>query len=140
MQEACVAKVMIPNPQQRAGWNEWLASRPDSVRNALDGKDPWTLYRMKSSGHRVTLYSASEDGTLTVTVSGEHNAVAFERNVFGIQPDDLEECDLPSEDEAVGVLLNEAEQLEYVNAVRAENGLPPLPSLSHGGGSCACCP
>lgn len=119
-------KWMEPTQEQRDAWRDWVNSRPPSVRSALAGKDPWTLYHMKSTGHRVALYSASEDGTLTVTVSGKYNAVLMERNVFGISPDDLTECDAPGADEPVGVMLSPDQRTELINAKRAENGLPPL--------------
>ena len=57
---------------------------------------------MKSTGHRVTMYSYSENGTVTVNVTGDYNVVVFERQVFGISPDDLEECDLPAPGEFLG--------------------------------------
>jgi hypothetical protein len=37
-----------------------------------------------------------------VDVTGEYNLVAFERRVFGIKPEDLEECDLPGLHEPLG--------------------------------------
>ena len=37
-------------------------------------------------------------------VTGEFNIVAFERSVFGVDPKDLEECDLPGPDDHVGSL------------------------------------
>jgi hypothetical protein len=72
---------------------------------------------MKSTGHRVTLYSFGErtDGgkiSLTVNVLGAFNLVTFERRVFGIDPDDLEPCDLPEKGEPVGALLTEENDIE----------------------------
>ncbi len=88
------------------GWEAWLADRPDNVREVACRFDPWTLYRLKTSGHRVIVQAFDEgvDGvvTLRVAVSGEFNFVTFERSVFGIRPDDLEECDLPASDEPLG--------------------------------------
>jgi hypothetical protein len=96
-----------PTAEQEAGWAAWVASRPPVVRAVAERFFPWKLYRLKSSGHRVTIHSFDEpEGetpvTLKVIVSGEFNLVAFERTVFGIAPDDLEECDLPDPDEPVG--------------------------------------
>ena len=95
-----------------ANWNEWVASRPESMREICREFPPDRLYRMGSTGHRCTIYSYAEDGTLTVTVSGEHNAVLFARNVFGIEPEELEECDLPPEDETIGEVLTEAGDIQ----------------------------
>ena len=72
-----------------------MAGRPDNVRKVAERFDPWTLYHMKSTGQHVTLYSFSEADngtvTLTVNVTREFNPeVLVERQVFGIDPDDLE--------------------------------------------------
>ena len=73
-------------------------------------------------------FTSDIDGsvTLTVNITGEFNLISFDQQVFGIDPDDLEECDLPVEGEPLGEALNEDEQLEYINARRKQNGLPPL--------------
>jgi hypothetical protein len=61
---------------------------------------------LKGSNQRVTLhsYDEGEDGSITlqVQVLARFNFVAFERRVFGIKPEDLEECDLPGDEELVG--------------------------------------
>ena len=94
-----MAKWIEWTDEQRAVWAEWLASRPQVIQDMAAKFPPDELYRLGSSGHRVTLYSYSEDGTMTVNVTGDFNFVAFDRRVFGITPDDLEPCDLPSPDE-----------------------------------------
>ena len=96
----------------QAAWNEWVATRPQVVQELCHRLPPDRLYRMKSSGHRVTLYSYREDGTVTVVVSGKFNLVVFERLVFWISPDDLEECDLPGPDEKVGTALTNREDID----------------------------
>lgn len=56
---------------------------------------------MRSTGHRVVAISfGEEEGTgrvvMRVAVLARFNpGLTFERQVFGIDPDDLEECDLP---------------------------------------------
>ena len=107
-------------------WTKWRAGRPKVIRDLAKRFRPWKLYRMTSTGHRVIPYSFSEDGTMTVVVSARYNLIRFERRVFGINPDDLVECDLPPEGELVGETLTPAQQLAYINDRRAENGLPPL--------------
>jgi len=102
-----MANFAEPTEEQRAGWAEWVAERPEAVRLVAEKFNPWALYRLKTSNHRVTLVSFDEpkDGspvTLRVNVTGEFNRVAFERCVFGIKPEDLEECDLPGPDELLG--------------------------------------
>ena len=57
----------------------------------------------KFDGPAEQIYEPKEgEPTLTVIVSGRFNYVAFERRVFGIKPEDLEECDLPRADEPLG--------------------------------------
>lgn len=104
-----MADIMVVTEELRAEWAAWVAERPDNVRAVAEHFFPWKLYRMKSTGQRVTLLSFGEhdDGSVSVRVNvgGRFNFVAFERQVFGIDPNDLEECDLP----ATGELLGSAE-------------------------------
>lgn len=100
-----------PTEEHLRAWDAWLAERPDALREAVAKYklDPWTLYRLKPTGQRVfvvALYEPGDDGKvmLRVGVSGEFNMVTFERDVFGIDPADLEECDLPKVGEQVGTL------------------------------------
>lgn len=102
-------------------WNEWVETRPPVVQDLCRRFPPDRLYRLKDSGHRVTLYSYSEDGTMTVNVTGEYNAVIFSRRVFGINPDDMEECDLPGTDELLGELLTDENDIEaFIDKIRPE--------------------
>jgi hypothetical protein len=97
----------------------WLAERPPIIREMVTKRPPNLLYRMPT-GHRVTIYSYSEDGTVSVIVGGQFNLIAFERNVFGVDPDTLVECDLPPADEPVGAMLTEKADIEaHVEDVRA---------------------
>lgn len=93
-----------PTKKQERGWRRWVERLPATARAVAERFDPWTLYWLKPAEQRVTLYSVNDNGTLTVTVSGRFNLVLFERQVFGIDPDDLSECDLPAEEEAMGVV------------------------------------
>jgi hypothetical protein len=102
-----MANIFEPTSEQIAAWDEWVRSRPEAVRKIAEKIYPWKLYRLKTSGHRVTLYSIDEqkdntEPTLRVNVSGDFNFLSFERTVFGIKIDDLEECDLPGPDEKLG--------------------------------------
>lgn len=80
----------------------WVAERPPSIQKMVASHPPNRLYLLKSSNHRVTIYSYCENGTVTVNVTGEYNRVLFGRRVFGISLDDLVECDLPGLDEPLG--------------------------------------
>src|SRR5271170_7870611 len=94
-----------PTEEQQTQWKEYVRTRPHAVRQIIETHafTPWKLYRLKSSGHRVTIYSFDEPErgsiTMKVDVSGEFNLVTFSRRVFGIAPEDLVECDLPTPDE-----------------------------------------
>jgi hypothetical protein len=90
------------NDREQEIWAKWLEERPPQIRAMAKKYPPNVLFRMKSSGHRVYMVSYEEDGTVTVAVTGKFNFVVQERNVFGIDPDDLEECDLPEPDEKLG--------------------------------------
>lgn len=100
-------------------FDEWVAGRPPEVQAMIRRLPPDRLYLMKPTGQRVTIIAYAEDGTLRVNVSGEFNALTFERQVFGVKADDLEECDLPKEGEPLGAMLTEdADIKEFIDAVR----------------------
>lgn len=102
-------------------WEDWVSTRPAVIQALCRRLPPDRLYLLKSSGHRVTLHSYSDDGTVTVDVAGEYNQVMFERRVFGISPDNLEECDLPGDSESLGAVLTEDDETEqYLDFLRVE--------------------
>lgn len=45
-------------------------------------------------------------------------ATRFDRSVFGIDPDDLEECDLPAPEERLGAALTQDEVGDNLDALR----------------------
>lgn len=99
----------------------WRDSRPQAVREMIDRWPPNRLYQMASTGHRCTIYSYSEDGTVTVLVTGEYNILEFARKVFGIDPNDLTECDLPAPGEVTGALLTTEEQIaQHIKTFKAK--------------------
>ena len=89
----------------KAKWDAWVASRPPVIHELCALLPPDNLYKMKSTGLRVTIVSYEEDRTVTVAVTGDYNLLACSRLVFGINPDDLKECDLPDDDEPLGIML-----------------------------------
>lgn len=102
-------------------WDEWVESRPPIVLALCEKFPPNRLYKMKDSGHRVTIHSYCEDGTLTVNVTGEFNRLCFNRKVFDVPQDNLEECDLPGDDEVLGTILTDPNQInEYIDSIRPE--------------------
>jgi len=114
-----MARISEPTKAEERDWKRWVAKRPAVVKAICERLDPWTLYRMKPTGDRVTLYSASEDGTVTVNVLAEFNLTMFERRVFGIDPDDLEPCELPAPEEPVGAMLSGEEVDDNIDVLRA---------------------
>jgi len=109
-----MARWYEPTPEQVKLFDEWVAERPKSVQDFCERFPPWELYRIKSTGHRVIVYSIgqviTEDGeptgkiVVTVDVLGKFNFVLMERRVFGIDPDDLEPSELPADGELTGSL------------------------------------
>lgn len=88
-------------------FKKWRDSRPPQVQQMIDKYPPDRLYRI-NSGHRVTIYSYMEDGTVVVNVTGEFNRVLFSRHVAGIPASELVECALPLRGEDVGDSSQEA--------------------------------
>jgi hypothetical protein len=117
-----MARIVEPTAEQWAAWTAWVAERPEAVRLVAERFDPWSLYRMKSTGHRVTIHSFGEQKgptTLTVDIAGKFNAVVFERQVFGIDPNGLEPCDLPGPEVPTGAMLTEEADIKaFVAATR----------------------
>ena len=86
---ATIAKLIDP-----AGWNEWVSTRPPVVQDLCRRYPPDRLYVLKTTGKRVTILAYSEDGTVIVDVSAQwNNNLLVERVVFGVAPNNLEECD-----------------------------------------------
>jgi hypothetical protein len=114
-----VATIKTYTPEQQAEWDAWVASRPPVIQRLATKYPPTKLYRI-NTGHRVVIYSYSEDGTVTVAVLGKYNAIAFERRVFGVKAGELVECDLPPPDEPVGAVIEDPEEAaEFAKAAFA---------------------
>ena len=105
--------------EEKKVWDEWVSSRPDIIKNLCIKFPPNLLFKMKDTGHRVTVYSYSDDNTMTVNVTGKYNVLTFDRRVFGIKPEDLEECNIPKDSETVGTIITKPEEVEaHINAIR----------------------
>lgn len=108
-------------------FKKWFDSRPPTIQTLIEKCPPNLLYRMKSTGHRCTIIAYSEDGTMRVAITGQFNKIVFGRAVFGIPPEDLEECDLPGPEEVLGEEITDPDEiLAFVNSRRSINGLNPL--------------
>ena len=82
-------------------WEEWVSTRPPVVQDLCRRYPPDRLYLLKPTGHRVTILAYNENGTVRIYVSAQWNLLVFEREVFGIDPSDLEECDIPNENRTI---------------------------------------
>ena len=125
--ESNMARTEQPTDEQLASWGDWLAERPEHVRRVAERFEPWTLFRMKSTGHRCHVFGFDEtkdgDVTLRVQITGKYNLIDFERNVFGIEAADLEECALPSPDENLGALLTDPAHVKAYIEMRRDQGV-----------------
>ncbi len=92
---------------------KWVATLPENVQDVVRRLPPGRLYRFKTGRrHRCVPYSYDDDGTIKVQVTGEFNLVIFDRTVFGVEPDDLEECDLPGPDEILGTGITDPAEVD----------------------------
>jgi len=114
-----MAAFMDFTPEQKAEFERWVAERPPDVQEMVKSHPPNLLYRNTVTNQRVCIVSYSEDGTVTVAVTGKFNRCMYERNVFGVPLNELEECDLPGPDEELGAMLTEQKDVDaFINAVR----------------------
>jgi hypothetical protein len=89
-----MAKLGEMTPKQESDWLEWASERPIQIREICRRFRPDTLYRLKPTGQRGTIYSVSENGTVTMDFHAEFNPLScIGMQVFGLNPDDIEECD-----------------------------------------------
>lgn len=109
-----------PTPETCEAWRAWLAERPEHVRAVAERFDPWTLYRLTTTGqrcsiigfHEVDVEAAKQKGPdgcgvaavpVTAYIHVEHPQLGeiSSHNVFGIDPDELvpwTEADEPAAD------------------------------------------
>ena len=102
--------IFVPTEEQIKGRDDWVSERPDIVRKVAEKFLPWKLYLLTTTGQKVTVcvFDEEDDDTVTVRVNvlAEFNQpLSHERTVFGIDPNDLVETDVPSLEERVNNLL-----------------------------------
>lgn len=113
-----MARVIEPTPEQLDEWAEFVANLPENIRPIAERLDCWTLYRLRETGQRVIIYSFQDDATVTVAILGKFNRQLHDAMVFGISPDELEECDLPAPDEPLGSMMSAEEVEENIDILR----------------------
>lgn len=93
--------------EQKKQAAEWIAACPQVVIDmvAKYNLSVDKLYRMKETGQRVTLIALGENDTVRVGYFKDFNLMMFsiaeEREIFGVNPADLEECDYPKQSEVM---------------------------------------
>lgn len=112
-----------PTEEQLKSWAEWVAARPEPVRKAAERFPPWELFEYNQHKVYAVSYQEHDDDivTLTVRVDPNFNLVAFGRDVFGVDQEELTvEADLPKDGDLVGALLaSETEVEEFITLERS---------------------
>lgn len=88
---------------ERGEWQKlfnhpWYQKLPERLKKLVKERPPFYLYKMRSTGHFVTIHSYNEDKfddnaelVITVKLKPEHNKeFVFERELFGVPKRDLE--------------------------------------------------
>lgn len=76
-------------PEQKAVLDEWLADRPQVIRDLAYAYPP-SCYTITATGQHAVLYSYDEDGTVTVDTTVLAGLLPVQ--VFGVDPAGLEPC------------------------------------------------
>ena len=110
-----MANIMKPTPENLEEHSRWLEELPPQEKVIMEKFPPWKLYRLKSTDQRVTIMSIGTYDNIVkfrVAITGKYNTLLFDRQVFGVDPEDLEECDLPTG--PVGTAFTEPDEVEQV--------------------------
>jgi hypothetical protein len=94
-----MARWMTPTKKEVSDMKAKFKDRPRHVRAVFNRLDFFELYLLKTTGYRVKLCAIEDDGSVTVGVGHLYNDIPYSSVMFGIDPDDLEPCDLPTEDD-----------------------------------------
>lgn len=114
-----MAEIDHLSPEEQQEFDAWVAERPAIIQDMIKSHPPNRLYCLKPSGHRVLISAYIEDKTVTVLILKLYNLVVFEREVFGVKLDDLEECDFPPPSEEVGAILTDKKAIdEFIEMAR----------------------
>ena len=114
-----MARYVEPTEAELTEFAVWLADRPPVIQALAARLDPWSLFLLKTTGQRVAIVAYGEDGTVRVEVSACVNpGLLFDRTVFGINPDDLEPCDIPDDAGPHEPVLSTEEVVENIDALR----------------------
>lgn len=92
-----MANIVEPTEELQSMFEEWIAGEDmtDEIKAIARKYPPWNLYRLKTTDQKVRTISFSDNGTVRVLVSNKYNFDPTNTEVYGIDPNDLEECDIP---------------------------------------------
>jgi mRNA-degrading endonuclease RelE of RelBE toxin-antitoxin system len=96
-----MARFMSPTRQDLAAVYQKFRDRPQHVRDLLNRLDLFELYKLRTTGYRVVICAIEDDASVTVSVPRQYNETMYDGMLFGVDPDDLEPCELPGEHEIV---------------------------------------
>lgn len=116
-----MANWYTPTEEVLALWKSWLADH-EEVRELAEQFPPWKLFKLNNQRVFVVGYeehgapcascgkTGDGHGALKVAVTGMLNMVSLAREVNGVHPEELAECELPDPLDLVGCMLSEEQQ------------------------------
>lgn len=127
-----MAKIRELTPEEQTQHRAWADDLPPNVREVASSYPHDRLCRIRD-GSKVAILAYATDGTVTIGISSRFNRVFFERQVFGVPPSELTECDLPGPGEPVGLILPDPVQVEQFLStfIDAESPLCDDPTCEH---------
>lgn len=87
-----------PTVEQLVQWQDWLAARPERVREVAERLPPWKTYLLSYEGEMtgqkcsIMHYDEHDDGSVTLTIHAWRDWNPFDqRKVFGVSPENMHE-------------------------------------------------
>lgn len=78
-----------PTEEDRVFWQAWLDERPPVVRQVAERFNPWTMYRLTTTGQRCAVLAFASSGTVRVYAEHETLGPVTGVEAFGIAPETL---------------------------------------------------
>lgn len=100
-----MANIIEPTEEKLKELEEWIKDRPQIIKDLYTRYPSYKLYQLDSDGcskclkRKVTIHSYNIDGTITVNVPRAFNISLTDVSVPNIPPEQLTECDIPTEEE-----------------------------------------
>ena len=91
-----MAEIFIMTDEQKQTWSNWKIDRPQIIKDLSERFKPNHLYRHKKTNQKVIPLVFFENNTLEVLIPCSLNdGIFLNKRVFDVNPDDLEETELP---------------------------------------------